>query len=67
MYAKHPKVCRKWTSGLLLCEASYGVILSTALVGTPFSRKIAVATASPQNIAGMFRLFSRLRAMVMTV
>jgi hypothetical protein len=40
---------------------------SMALVGAQFSKKTTVATASPQNITGMFRLFSRLCAMVTTV
>jgi hypothetical protein len=66
-YATHPNVHRKLTSGLWPCQASYRVMSLTALVGARFSKKTTMATASPQNIAGMFRLFSSLHAMVTIV
>jgi hypothetical protein len=64
--ATHPNVRKCYTSGLRPCQASYGVTPLRALVDVGFYRYMTVATASPQNVAGMPRLFSRLHAMATT-
>jgi hypothetical protein len=57
--AEHSQVA---TSGLRPCQASYGVIPSSALVG----ERLRMYTASPQNLAGIPRCL-RARAMATTV
>ena len=59
---------RKWeTAGLRPCQASYGVLPSSALVGERLRMQTADTTASPQKTAGIPLCLRRARAIPTTV
>jgi hypothetical protein len=65
--ARQPKTRRWETAGLRPCQASYGVLPSSALVGERLRMLTAVTTASPQKIAGIPLCLRRARAIPTTV
>ena len=56
-----------WTAGFSPCQASYGGLFFSALVGDLFRINTAVLTASPQNVHRTALALSMQRTMAITV